>query len=79
MSGQQGRRVDEARFVEEVAELRELGYCDDAIACRLRITTEGLHKRFAKAGIPTGRRWRDIEDARLEAPLTKAQVRRIAS
>ena len=73
-----GRRVDET-FPELVAELRWLGYCDDAIAARLGISTEGLHKRFAKFGIPQGRRWRDIEDARAEPPMTKAAVRRIAS
>ena len=78
MSGQQGRPVDET-FVDLVAELRWLGYCDDAIAHRYGISVEGLHKRFAKFGIPQGRRWRDIEDARLEPPMTKAAVRRIAS
>jgi hypothetical protein len=65
-------------FPERIAEYRELGYVDDAIAARLGITVEGLHKRFGKFGIARGRRWRDIEDAHVEAVMTKAQVRRIA-
>jgi hypothetical protein len=69
-----GKRVDD-QFPELVDEFRWLGLCDDAIAARLGITVEGLHKRFGQFGIARGRRWRDIEDAHAEPVLTKAQVR----
>ena len=75
MRGQQGRRVDLAEFAELVAEYRWLGLVDDAIAERFGVTVEGLHKRFAAAGIERGRRYRDIEDAHAEPVMTKAAVR----
>lgn len=69
-----GQRIDET-FPELVAEFRWLGLVDDAIAARLGISVEGLHKRFAQFGIERGRRWRDIEDAHAEPVMTKAEVR----
>lgn len=76
MRGQQGRRLDLGEFADRVGEYRDwLGLTDDAIAERFGITVEGLHKRFAAAGIERGRRYRDIEDAHVEAVLTKAEVR----
>lgn len=69
-------------FPDVVAEYREFGYRDDDIACKLGIALESLYKRFAKFGIPRGRRWRDIEDAHIENTLTKSQIyghRRAAS
>lgn len=71
-----GRQLDD-RFPEQIAELREFGYRDDDIACRLGITVDGLYKRFAKFGIARGRRWRDIEDAHTEAVMTRDEVRAI--
>lgn len=60
-----------------IADHRACGRTDDDIALTFGINVESLHKRFAVYGIPIGRRWRDIEDARCAPVMTKTEVRRI--
>jgi hypothetical protein len=38
-----------------------------------------LHRQFRKWGIPYGRRWRDIEDAKVAHPISENDVRGMRS
>lgn len=49
-------------FADQVADHRAVGHTDDMIAVRMGITFNTLSVRLRRAGIPTGRRYRDIED-----------------
>lgn len=62
-------------FRSIVNDHRRCGRTDDDIALSFGITTEALHTRFRRFGIPAGRRWRDIEDAQAVAPLSRDTIR----
>lgn len=66
-------------FADIVADHRSIGRTDDDIALSFGITTETLHGRFRRFGIPQGRRWRDIEDQRPDNVLRKVEARRITA
>lgn len=74
--GKGGNLIDEATFVELITDHREVGHNDDQIAAAFGITVDALQARYRKAGIPFGRRWRDIEDHReaSASPITKAEL-----
>lgn len=65
-------------FAARIADHRLVGHTDDLIATRMGLTVNALHNRFNREGIPTGRRYRDIEESmslRYNNPMSKRQLR----
>lgn len=71
-----------ATFAEEIADHRETGRTDDAIAEYMSISLEGLQARLRRHGIPSGHRYRDMADQQLiyrDNPMSKKALAKLSA
>lgn len=56
------RRLDSSEFAARIADHRSVDHTDDEIADRMGIAVASLQDKLKRNGLPTGRRYRDVED-----------------